>query len=158
MVVVRRAVLAMYGDVNLVAALHEVEMIDGEHHVGVARQFAWPRSLDVGVRAVAAGPLRIEEGDAEHEIALGSGGMYSEVNFHGGAGREEVCRLSTATQFHVGDLDLARSPSSFASLRQVGRRIGSPCADGGLRMANACRSERLVLGSGDVEKIRIDDA
>ena len=41
MVIVRRAVLSVYGDIDFVRAGDEVEAIDGEDDFAVAGQFLW---------------------------------------------------------------------------------------------------------------------
>src|SRR4051812_4072849 len=68
-VVVRSAIFAMHGDIELVTAFDEVKVVNREPDLRLAGQRLRPCPVDVGVRAIAADPLRIEQGDAEHEIA-----------------------------------------------------------------------------------------
>ena len=67
-VVVRRAVLAVHRDVELVGALDQIEAVDGEADLAVAAHRARRRALDVGVGAVAADAVGVEDADAEDEV------------------------------------------------------------------------------------------
>src|SRR5262252_333097 len=68
MVVVRDAVALVHGDVDLVGAFDQIEAVDGEGRFGVAGEAHRRHLLEIGVRAVAADALGVEQADAEDEV------------------------------------------------------------------------------------------
>src|SRR3954462_12703832 len=59
-VVVRSAIFAMHGDIELVTAFDEVKVVNREPDFRLPRQSLRPCAFDVGVRAITADPLCIE--------------------------------------------------------------------------------------------------
>src|SRR3954465_6804459 len=60
-VVVRSAILAMHGNIELVTAFDEVKMVNREPDLRLPGQSLRPSPFDVRVRAIAAHSLRIEQ-------------------------------------------------------------------------------------------------
>src|SRR4051812_9212605 len=71
-VVVGSAVFAMHGDIELVTAFDEVKVVNGEPDLRLPGQSLRPCPFDMGIGAIAADPLGIEQAYAEHEIADGA--------------------------------------------------------------------------------------
>ena len=68
MVVVREAVDFVDGDVQLVGPLDEIEAFDRERRLGLAAQTLRGELFEIGVGAVAADAVRIEQAEAEDEV------------------------------------------------------------------------------------------
>ena len=68
MVVVRIAVELVHGDVEFVGAFDEVEAVDREDRLRVAEDALGLQLLEVGVGAVAADALGVEDADADDEV------------------------------------------------------------------------------------------
>src|SRR5262249_41445720 len=66
--VVRVAVALVDRDIELVGPFDEIEPVDRESALGIARQSLRRHLFEIGVRAVAADAVRVEEADAKHEI------------------------------------------------------------------------------------------
>ena len=113
MVVVRKAVALVNGDVELVGALDEIEAVDRERHVRLAAQPLRIHLLDVRVGAVAAHAVGVEQADAEHEV-VGRRGAREPSGERAAASpvwkTNDGCAVAIEER-DLGDLDLARSPA-----------------------------------------------
>ena len=67
-VVVRKAVALVNGDVELVGAFDQIEALDRERDLGVAVQPLGIHLFEIRVGAVAADAVGVEQPDAEDEI------------------------------------------------------------------------------------------
>src|SRR5262245_21677657 len=67
-VVVRRAVTLVHGDVEPVRPVDQVQMVDGERHFGLAAQLIGLHLLQLCIGSEAADVVSVEQADAKHKI------------------------------------------------------------------------------------------
>ena len=125
MVIVRHAVAFVHGDVDLVGAFHEIQGLDVERHLGVAAEAFGLHVLRVGVGAVAAHAVGVEQADAEHEIGDRLMGADVQADRHRIPGvKHERRRQVAADKRDVRDLDVARSPAPLRRPEHVHQLAG----------------------------------
>jgi hypothetical protein len=163
MVIVGIAVEFVRGDVDLVGALDEVQVVDAKSNFAIAGDLRWLELFDGGVRAVAADAVGIEQPHAKHEVVRGLVHPRFEPHLHGLAGLKDVTDGAiAAVECDLGHLDLARTPSTLGRLEHIGwcvHDVGGLVAvcltmgdAGHLRHLGLCQLR--LLGVADVEEIR----
>ena len=116
MVIVGRTVLAVYGHVELVGAVDEVQTVDRETALRRSPlKAAWRRAVDVRVGAVAAHAVGVEDADAEHQVSHGLTALVTCIRISSGSPDWNTCarRPFAAEQLDADDLHFARVPNGL---------------------------------------------
>src|SRR4029079_12333976 len=122
MVVVRVSVELVDRDVQFVCTLNEIEALNREICFGVPQDADGLQVLDVGVRAVTADALGVEDPDSDHEILILNRRSKRYADGEWLAAVEDVPGLAIRTaQLNVRDFNLARTPSPFGRPKHVSR-------------------------------------
>src|SRR5687768_4001487 len=114
MVVVRVTVGLVRRQVEPVGAFDKIQFVDPERHHGTTIDLGGLEFFEVGIRAIDANVVGVEQAKAENEV----GDLFSGRHFH--ADLDRVAALKDVTGFmartrerDIGDLDLARAPTTF---------------------------------------------
>src|SRR4030095_13528240 len=120
MIIVRYAVPAVNSNVHRVRASHEAQAVDHEPDLRVAAEIMRLRSLDIGVRAVTADPLRAEQRNPEDKVVEGVMCAHPHSNSKRLSRLEHVRGHAVATnKLDCSNLSLTRAPAALDCLHHV---------------------------------------
>src|SRR5215467_1410155 len=102
-VIVRRTVALMNGNVELVGAFDQIQAVDNKCHVRLAGQLMRLPLFQFGVGSKATHAVRIEEADSKYEVAGRLGGTDTQPDRHRVACVKHEGRLARLTE--QGNLD-----------------------------------------------------
>jgi hypothetical protein len=161
MVVVRIAVAFVDRDVHFVGPFDEIEVLDRERHLTVARHPFGRQLFEPRVGAVTTDAVGVEQSDAEHEIVRRLPGADLHPNRQRFAAVEDEPGFPRFVEERdVDDFNLARTPAALGGRRRIRRvrrrgRVGLLLSLHGLRRR---RGELRLLRPFDRREIRVDDA
>src|SRR5258708_17758539 len=132
-VVVWIAVALVHGHVDLVRALDKLEAVDRERYFSVACEPLGVHLLEIGVRAVAADAIGVEQSESKDEVVGGIRCAHFDSHRHWLAGMKHVRSLRLPVEErHVDDFHFARTPSPFDRPMTVNRPLRAPPAPRGV--------------------------
>ena len=125
-IVVRIAVEFVDGNIELIRPFHEVEALDREHGLGVAKDALGSQLFDVSVGTIAAHAFGVENPDTDDEVLDGHRRAQLQAHVDWFAAVEDVRGYAVAAgQADVDNLDLARAPATLGRAEHVGGTAGA---------------------------------